>query len=91
MALRMPTAKQEIISICMANDIVRIRQRVRIWALTFDDKGPGIADLDLALTEGYTTGGGLGMGLSGARRLVTDFELRSKLGEGTQVIVTKWR
>jgi serine/threonine-protein kinase RsbT len=59
--------------------------------LTFEDQGPGITDVDLALTDGYTTGGGLGMGLSGARRLVNDFELDSRVGEGTRVRVTRWK
>lgn len=58
--------------------------------IVFADTGPGIADLDLALTDGYTTGGGLGLGLSGARRLVDDFEIRTAVGEGTHVTVTKW-
>jgi serine/threonine-protein kinase RsbT len=59
--------------------------------LSFVDQGPGIADLDLALTDGYTTGGGLGLGLSGSRRLVNQFELESKPGEGTRVTVTRWK
>lgn len=59
--------------------------------LTFEDKGPGIADMNLALTDGYTTGGGLGMGLTGARRLVNDFSIESKVGEGTTVTITKWK
>jgi serine/threonine-protein kinase RsbT len=58
--------------------------------LHFSDEGPGIADLDLALTDGWTTGGGLGLGLSGARRLVDEFELNSKPGAGTSVVVVKW-
>jgi serine/threonine-protein kinase RsbT len=58
--------------------------------IAFCDKGPGIGDVDLALTDGWTTGNGLGLGLSGARRLVDDFELVSKPGEGTSVAVTKW-
>jgi len=58
--------------------------------IAFSDKGPGIADLDLALTDGWTTGNGLGLGLSGARRLVDEFELVSKPGAGTSVVVTKW-
>jgi serine/threonine-protein kinase RsbT len=57
---------------------------------TFADGGPGIADLDLALTDGYTTGGGLGLGLSGARRLVDEFDIDSGPGRGTRVVVTKW-
>ncbi len=57
---------------------------------TFADGGPGIPDLDLAFTDGYTTGGGLGLGLSGARRLVDDFAIESAVGDGTTVTVTKW-
>jgi len=56
----------------------------------FTDDGPGIADLGLALTDGWTSGDGLGLGLSGARRLVDEFELDSKPGHGTSVTVTKW-
>ncbi|ATO15518.1 ATP-binding protein [Micromonospora sp. WMMA1998] len=63
------------------------RRGVRI---VFADQGPGIPDLDLALTDGYTTGGGLGLGLSGARRLVDDFDIRTAVGEGTTITVTKW-
>ena len=58
--------------------------------IDFTDDGPGIADVDLALTDGWTSGDGLGLGLSGARRLVDEFELTSKPGSGTSVIVTKW-
>jgi serine/threonine-protein kinase RsbT len=56
----------------------------------FTDDGPGIADVDLALTDGWTSGGGLGLGLSGARRLVDEFELTSKPGSGISVVVVKW-
>jgi serine/threonine-protein kinase RsbT len=56
----------------------------------FSDEGPGIADLDLALTDGWSSGAGLGLGLSGARRLVDEFELNSKPGGGTSVVVVKW-
>jgi serine/threonine-protein kinase RsbT len=56
----------------------------------FTDDGPGIGDIDLALTDGWTTGHGLGLGLSGARRLVDEFELTSKSGGGTSVVVVKW-
>ncbi|MGD0605370.1 MAG: ATP-binding protein [Streptosporangiaceae bacterium] len=56
----------------------------------FTDDGPGIADIDLALTDGWTSGSGLGLGLSGARRLVDEFELTSKPGGGTSVVVVKW-
>lgn len=65
-----------------------LRKGVR---LTFEDQGPGIPNLDLAMRDGYTTGGGLGMGLSGAKRLVNEFEIHSKVGEGTTVRITRWR
>jgi serine/threonine-protein kinase RsbT len=58
--------------------------------ILFADHGPGIADVNLALTDGYTTGGGLGLGLSGARRLVDEFEIDTAVGEGTRITVTKW-
>ena len=58
--------------------------------LHFTDEGPGIADIGLALTDGWTTGTGLGLGLSGARRLVDEFELSSQPGAGTSVMVVKW-
>jgi serine/threonine-protein kinase RsbT len=130
--------KHEALPIAADDDIVRVRQRVRDWAvgmgfslvdqtklvtaaselarntliygkggtllmesvvndrrqglrLTFEDHGPGIADIDLALRDGYTTGNGLGLGLSGARRLSQDFELTSKPGEGTRVVIARWR
>ena len=56
----------------------------------FTDEGPGIADVDLALSDGWSSGDGLGLGLSGARRLVDEFELTSKPGTGTSVVVVKW-
>jgi len=59
--------------------------------LTFEDQGPGIADIELALKEGYTTGTGLGLGLPGSRRLVNEFDIVSRVGEGTRVSVTKWK
>ena len=58
--------------------------------IAFTDSGPGIADMDLALTDGWTSGSGLGLGLSGARRLVDEFDLTSQPGSGTSVVVTKW-
>jgi serine/threonine-protein kinase RsbT len=58
--------------------------------LHFTDEGPGIADIDLALRDGWSSGNGLGLGLSGARRLVDEFELNSKPGTGTKVVVVKW-
>src|SRR5688500_9774679 len=59
--------------------------------LTFEDQGPGIADTSLALTDGYSTGTGLGLGLSGARRLSQEFELTSRPGEGTRVMIGRWK
>jgi serine/threonine-protein kinase RsbT len=59
--------------------------------LTFEDRGPGILDIELALTDGYTTGGGLGLGLSGARRLSNEFHIESKVGEGTRVVIARWK
>lgn len=64
------------------------RKGVRV---VFEDQGPGIANIDLALQDGYTTGGGLGLGLGGAKRLVTDFEIRSMPGAGTRVTLSRWR
>jgi serine/threonine-protein kinase RsbT len=58
--------------------------------IVFADEGPGIPDLDLALTDGYTTGGGLGLGLSGARRLVDEFQIDTAVGQGTSITVIKW-
>ena len=65
-----------------------IRTGVR---LTFEDSGPGIPDIELALKDGFTTGGGLGMGLSGTKRLVNEFNIVSNVGEGTIVTITKWK
>jgi serine/threonine-protein kinase RsbT len=59
--------------------------------LTFEDDGPGIPDVELAMKDGYTTGGGLGLGLSGARRLSNDFTIDSTPGKGTRVTITRWR
>ncbi|MFY9740485.1 MAG: ATP-binding protein [Candidatus Sulfotelmatobacter sp.] len=59
--------------------------------LIFVDKGPGIPDVGLALRDGYTTGTGLGLGLGGSKRLVNEFEIQSKVGEGTRVAVTRWK
>lgn len=58
--------------------------------LTFEDTGPGIPDIPLALSDGYTSGGGLGMGLGGSRRLVNEFQIESRVGEGTRVTVARW-
>lgn len=59
--------------------------------LIFEDKGPGIPNIDLALRDGFTTGSGLGLGLGGAKRLVNEFEVKSRPGEGTKVTVVRWR
>ncbi len=134
----MNVEKHEALPIASDDDIVRVRQRVRDWAvqigfslvdqtklvtaaselarntlvygqggtllmetvlndsrrglrLTFEDRGPGIPDVDLALKDGYSTGTGLGLGLSGARRLSHDFQLTSKPGQGTQVVIGRWK
>ena len=58
--------------------------------LDFVDDGPGIANLELALRDGYTTRTGLGLGLSGSRRLMNEFEIESTVGQGTRVSVTRW-
>jgi serine/threonine-protein kinase RsbT len=59
--------------------------------LTFSDQGPGIPDLELAMKDGWTTGKGLGLGLSGAKRLVNEFEIQSRPGAGTRVTITRWK
>jgi serine/threonine-protein kinase RsbT len=133
----MQVERHDTLPIAVDDDIVRVRQRVRDWAislgfslvdqtklvtaaselarntliygkggtltleivinerkrglrLTFEDRGPGIADLSLALKDGYTTGNGLGLGLSGAKRLSHDFAIDSKIGEGTRVVIARW-
>ena len=134
----MTVERSELLEVRTANDIVRVRQRMREWAveagfslvdqtkvvtaaselarntlehggggtarvelladggrrglrLTCEDTGPGIADVQLALRDGYTSRGGLGLGLGGARRLVSDFAIESRPGEGTRVTVTRWK
>jgi serine/threonine-protein kinase RsbT len=134
----MAVVKDETMTIKSSEDVVRVRQAVREWAvaqglslvdqtkivtaaselarntldhggggtvrlealnsearrgvrLTFEDRGPGIPDIELALKDGYTTGGGLGLGLSGAKRLSNEFELYSRVGEGTRVAITRWK
>jgi len=59
--------------------------------LTFEDKGPGIADVERAMKDGYTSGGGLGLGLGGAKRLSSEFRIESRPGEGTLVAITRWK
>lgn len=134
----MQTEKYEAVPIVVDDDIVKVRQRVRDWAvgigfslvdqtklvtaaselarntlvyglggtmlletvvndtrrglrLTFEDRGPGIADVQLALKDGYTTGNGLGLGLSGAKRLSQDFQIDSAPGKGTRVVIGRWK
>jgi serine/threonine-protein kinase RsbT len=67
-----------------------IDQPHRGLRLCFEDHGPGIADIALAMTDGYTSGGGLGLGLSGSKRLVNDFVIQTKVGEGTRITIAKW-
>ena len=133
----MHVERTDTVPIAVDDDIVRVRQRVRDWAvslgfslvdqtklvtaaselarntliygkggtllleavnndrkrglrLTFADRGPGIADINLALKDGYTTGNGLGLGLSGARRLSHDFSIDSTVGEGTRIVIARW-
>ncbi|MDY0748611.1 anti-sigma regulatory factor [Paucibacter sp. R3-3] len=59
--------------------------------LAFEDRGPGIPDMDLALTDGWTSGSGLGVGLSGSKRLVNEFDIRTAVGQGTCVTITRWK
>ena len=59
--------------------------------LTFEDHGPGIGDIEQAMRDGYTSGSGLGLGLGGAKRLVNEFEIHSRPGEGTKVAITRWK
>ena len=65
-----------------------MRRAVR---LTFEDKGPGIPDVERAMSDHFTTGGGLGLGLGGAKRLCNDFEIASRVGEGTRVMLARWK
>ncbi|MDZ7991570.1 MAG: anti-sigma regulatory factor [Nostoc sp. EfeVER01] len=65
--------------------------RRRGLRLTFEDRGPGISDIELALKDGFTTGNGLGMGLGGAKRLANEFEIQSVVGEGTRIIIVRWK
>lgn len=65
-----------------------LRRGLRV---TFEDRGPGIPDIELALRDGYTSGGGLGLGLGGAKRLVNEFEIKSQPGQGTRIVITRWK
>lgn len=59
--------------------------------LTFEDRGPGIQNMDLAMRGGFSTGSGMGLGLSGSKRLVNEFDIKSEVGRGTTVTVTRWK
>lgn len=134
----MDVLKHETMPVRSSDDIVKVRQAVRVWAaeiglglvdqtklvtaaselarnaveyggggsvrleslrngarnglrLTFEDQGPGIPDIQLALKDGYTSGGGLGLGLGGARRLVNEFDIQSEPGKGTRITVARWK
>jgi serine/threonine-protein kinase RsbT len=134
----MAVTRDEAVPVRASEDVVRVRQVVREWAvaqgfnlvdqtkivtaaselarntldyggggmarlealndgarrglrLTFEDQGPGIPDIELALKDGYSTGGGLGLGLGGAKRLSNEFDISSRPGEGTRVTITRWK
>ena len=134
----MAVTRTEKLPVQASEDVVRVRQAVRAWAvdlgfslvdqtkivtaaselarntvvhggggtvdiemlveggrrglrLTFRDHGPGIADVETVMRNGFTTGGGLGLGLGGARRLSNEFDIQSRPGEGTVVRITRWR
>jgi len=71
-------------------EVVEVAGR-RGLRLTFEDKGPGIADIEAALKDGYTSGKGMGLGLGGAKRLSNEFSIHSKPGEGTKVVIARWK
>ena len=75
-------------AVCIDKLVDGLRQGV---GLVFIDAGPGIPDLEQALRDGYTTGGGLGLGLGGSKRLVDEFDIDTRLGEGTAIAVVKWK
>jgi serine/threonine-protein kinase RsbT len=134
----MPTTKTERLDIRQSDDVVRVRQLTRMFAvqaglglvdqtkvitaaselarntldyggggaatvelleqggrrgvrLTFEDKGPGIPDIEQALKDGFTSGKGMGLGLGGAKRLCNEFSIASKPGEGTKVMIARWK
>jgi serine/threonine-protein kinase RsbT len=74
----------------MAWEILEVPGR-RGLKLLFSDEGPGIPNLDLAMTDGWTSGKGLGMGLTGTKRLVNDFDIDTKVGAGTRVTIARWK
>ena len=134
----MPTTKTERLDIRQSDDVVRVRQLTRTFAveaglglvdqtkiitaaselarntldyggggavtvelleqggrrgirLTFEDQGPGIADIEQALKDGFTSGKGMGLGLGGAKRLCNEFSINSKPGEGTKIMIARWK
>ena len=82
--LRYANGGKILLEIISRNNISGVR-------LTFDDKGPGIPDIKLAMQDGYTTGKTLGMGLPGAKRLVNEFDIKSEVGKGTCVTIIRWK
>ncbi len=74
----------------MAIEIVNGAARSGI-KLVFEDNGPGIPDIEMALKDGYTTGSGMGLGLGGSKRLVNDFSIESEVGKGTKITVVRWK
>lgn len=71
-------------------EIVKDGSRMGV-KVRFSDQGPGIEDIDRALRDGYTSGSGMGLGLGGAKRLVNEFEIKSAPGQGTCVVITRWK
>ena len=72
--------------------LARLADGIRIGLrLEFVDQGPGIPDIELAMKDGYTTGGGMGLGLGGAKRLSSEFQIESQVGAGTKVTITRWK
>jgi len=95
---KMVTATSEL----ARNTVIYGGGGVMIWAylvdggkiglrLTFKDQGPGIADMGLAMMDGWTSGSGLGKGLPGAKRLVNEFDIKTEVGVGTEVTITRWK
>ncbi|HEU5413098.1 MAG TPA: anti-sigma regulatory factor [Candidatus Angelobacter sp.] len=74
----------------MVIDVVENLARTGLQ-LTFEDRGPGIPDIQAALRDGFTTGSGMGLGLGGSKRLVNDFDIQSQPGQGTHVTVVRWK
>lgn len=94
---RIPTAISELarnILVHASHGVIRVREldyeTRRGIEVVAEDTGPGIENIDMALTEGFTTAGGLGLGLPGAKRLMDEMEIRTEIGVGTVVVVRKW-